>query len=221
MKKQKTKLTKREKIEEEKDKDIWWQDSKRSGKKAIAIIVVLIFFLIAAGLASVFFSQKNNLSQKEIEKMKAELELTRKNNQADLDLLREKLDAAQKELNQDEEIKNQKIIIEGSLGYPGSFIPEDMTICAEKIGNTNNQICTQKHITDKKYKYGVGYKLEVAPGDYNVYATVLTWQGYRAYYSDFVTCGLKYSCASHEPINIKAEGGKNLEGIDPTDWYKQ
>ncbi|MDD5731322.1 MAG: hypothetical protein PHU42_00265 [Patescibacteria group bacterium] len=214
-------LTKKELLQEEKDKDIWWQDSRRNGRKAIAIIVVLVFILIAVGLVSVLFNQREKLSQKEIDKIRAEMELVKKDNQAELDILQTKLDAAQKKLDQAEEEKNRKVVIEGSLSYPGSVVPADMTVCAQDLKDAKNLVCTKEHITDKKYTYGVGYKLEVIPGSYNVYATVSGWQGYQAYYDEFVSCGMKYGCTSHTPIEVKAERGKNLDGIDPIDWYKQ
>ncbi len=41
---------------------------------------------------------------------------------------------------------------------------------------------------------------------------------YRAYYSDFVTCGLNVNCPSHQPIAVEALAGKTVTA-DPHDWY--
>jgi len=110
-------------------------------------------------------------------------------------------------------------VIEGSLGYPSESIPEEMEVCAEDI-LTKKQYCTKKHIQDKKYTFGVGYKLEVPVGDYYVFAILPSWGNYKAYYSEFVTCGLKIDCLSHEPIIVKVRANETIENINPIDWYR-
>ena len=223
MPKQKTKLTKKEILEEKKDKDIWWQDSKRNGKKVIIAIVVFILFIIVVGSTAFLFDQKNKLGEQEVAKLQKELDESKKNSQNEVNFLQEKLDAAQKKLDDVEKAKaqTQKVTIEGSLSYPGNAIPKDMQICAQDISDAKNEFCTKEQIMDKKYTYGVGYKIELPLGSYYVYATVPSWAGYKSYYDEFVTCGMKYGCASHTPIEVKVESGKNLSEIDPIDWYKQ
>jgi hypothetical protein len=118
-------------------------------------------------------------------------------------------------------------VIEGSLSYPSEFIPPDMTICAENLA-TKKIYCTNKHLKAKKYMYKVGYKLEVPPGDYHVYAYLPDpakygasySKDYRAYYSEFVKCGMSVDCPSHAPITVKVKSGETVSGIDPMDWYK-
>jgi hypothetical protein len=118
-------------------------------------------------------------------------------------------------------------VIEGSLSYPSEFIPPDMTICAENLA-TKHIYSTNKHLKAKKYKYKVGYKLEVPPGDYHVYAYLPDparygagySKDYRAYYSEFVKCGMTENCPSHAPMVVKVKSGGTVSGIDPMDWYK-
>lgn len=215
------KLTKKEILEEKKDKDIWWQDSKRNSRKAIAILIVFILFIVSICSTALIYNGKNKVGEKELTKLQKELDETKKNAQNDADFLQGKLDVAQKKLDDIEKEKTQKISIEGSLSFPGNAIPKDMQICAQDIVDAQNEFCTKDQIVDKKYTYGLGYKIEVPAGSYYVYATVPTWTGYKSYYDEFVTCGMKYGCASHTPIEVKAESGKNLEKIDPIDWYKQ
>ncbi len=111
--------------------------------------------------------------------------------------------------------ENSSGTIEGSLGYPSDFIPIYMKVCAEKIG-TKELYCTGAHIKDSKYRYGEGYKINLPPGDYYVFAT---FQGDKAYYSDFVTCGFKTDC-SHNPIKVTVIAGEIIGDVDPQDWYK-
>jgi len=109
-------------------------------------------------------------------------------------------------------------IIEGSLGYPSEGIPEDMEVCAENI-LTKKQYCTRKHIQDKKYTFGIGYKLKVPVGDYYIFAILPSRRDWRAYYSEFVICGLKVNCPSHKPIVVKVRANEIIENINPIDWY--
>lgn len=113
--------------------------------------------------------------------------------------------------------------IEGSLSYPGEFIPE-LEVCAENI-KTAEEFCTYEQIEDKKYMYGYGYKIEVPEGSYQVYAQLIetededAYADYKAYYSEFVTCGLEYDCPSHNPITVEVSAGETVTDVDPHDWY--
>lgn len=129
-----------------------------------------------------------------------------------------------------DETNKQFGFIEGALGYPSEGIPP-LEICAENI-TTQQKFCTQKNIEDKKYTYGKGYKLEVPPGNYYVYATgegsfgdpvtgkIINAPPYKAYYSEFVTCGFSVNCPSHQPIIVTVTSGQTTDNIDPQDWYK-
>ena len=119
--------------------------------------------------------------------------------------------------------KAKTATIVGSLSYPSDQIPTDLKVCAENIA-TKAEICTRKHIERKN---GTFYELRVPPGRYHVYAqhtdpsldySESQPMDYRAYYSDFVTCGLSVSCPSHRPIEVEAVIGKCAKA-DPHDWY--
>jgi hypothetical protein len=118
-------------------------------------------------------------------------------------------------------------VIQGSLSYPSDFIPLDMTVCAENLA-THQKSCTKNHLKGKQYTYKVGYKLTLPPGDYHVYAYLPHPakygagfpKGYRAYYSEFVKCGMRVNCQDHRPITVKVRSGARLQGIDPMDWYR-
>lgn len=111
--------------------------------------------------------------------------------------------------------------IEGSLGFPSEGIPEAMIVCAENI-DSNQTTCSNDQLKSSKYTYGLGYKIEVPIGNYHVYAYVPGFnQDYKAYYSEFVTCGLSVDCVSHNPIVIQVSAGSTQENVDPQDWYAQ
>jgi hypothetical protein len=99
-----------------------------------------------------------------------------------------------------------------------------MIVCAEAV-NSKSIHCTDKRIVNRK-RGKVTYRLRVPAGSYYVFATIVNGEepvdnvrGYRAYYSEFVKCGLSINCPSHEPVKITLRAGQTLTGINPGDWY--
>lgn len=43
----------------------------------------------------------------------------------------------------------------------------------------------------------------------------------RAYYSDFVICGLDAKCRSHKPIVVEVTAGAAVKSVHPQDWYNR
>lgn len=113
--------------------------------------------------------------------------------------------------------QTQTGFIDGSLSFPSERIPPQ-EVCAESI-KTQQKYCTSTNIENDKYQYGKGYRLEVPEGDYYVFATS-GGPDYKAYYSEFVTCGFSVNCSSHQSIIVKVFSGKTTSNIDPQDWYK-
>jgi len=110
-------------------------------------------------------------------------------------------------------------LITGSLSYPSEGLPPDLQVCAENLA-TKEINCTEEKIRDEKYIYGLGYQLEVPAGKYFVYALTDWRKGYRAYYSEFVACGLKENCLSHQPLVVQVNPGKTTSSINPWDWHR-
>lgn len=112
--------------------------------------------------------------------------------------------------------------ISGELAYPSDEIPPDLKICAEHV-ESKQVICTAKHFYKEPNTY---YAIAVPAGSYRVFAqhtdpsrfSADRGSDYRAYYSEFVTCGYQASCPSHEPITVEAVAGKTARA-DPNDWY--
>ena len=115
-------------------------------------------------------------------------------------------------------------IITGALSYPSDFDFPRMIVCAEAVDSRRIH-CTDKRLTNRR-SHKVTYKLIVPAGSYYVFATIVNgddpaevYGGYKAYYSEFVKCGLSVDCPSHEPIKVTVRAGRTLTGIDPGDWY--
>lgn len=114
---------------------------------------------------------------------------------------------------------NELGFIEGSLSFPSETIPSNMIICAREVAS-EKQVCTDKQIVGEQFTYRVGYQLAVIPGTYEVYAYLPEDPDRRAYYNEFVTCGLSAECESHEVIEVTVAAGETVTGIDPQDWYQ-
>jgi hypothetical protein len=112
-----------------------------------------------------------------------------------------------------------KGFIEGSLSFPSEGIPENMFVCAETTEG-EKVICTDNQIKDEEFQYGVGYKLEIEPGTYFVYAKTPD-SDYKAYYTEFVNCGMSVDCDSHKKIMVEVKNGQITSEVDPGDWYIQ
>jgi len=108
-------------------------------------------------------------------------------------------------------------VIEGSLSYPSEGIPPALFVCAENL-DYGEAYCTADHVKDRRFLYGEGYRLTLPVGRYLVFARLPDGLP-RAYYSEFVTCGLRPPCSSHTPIVVAVAAGAVIEGIDPGDWY--
>jgi len=109
----------------------------------------------------------------------------------------------------------QKGSISGYLIYPSEGIPQDVGVCAQSMDNSKFIYCV-KQIRDKKYKSGVGYQMDLDVGNYYVYAF---YKDMRAYYDEFVICGLKATCKSHTKIPVVVTAGSVQDNILPHDWY--
>lgn len=109
--------------------------------------------------------------------------------------------------------------IEGPLSYPSEVIPDTLQVCALNLADSE-EICTQTQIQDQKFTpTGVGFRLEVPAGKYHVYSYLTTQPEYKAYFSEFVLCGLSFECGSHTPVEINVYPGITTPDVKPHDWY--
>lgn len=111
-------------------------------------------------------------------------------------------------------------VIKGQIGYPAEESPKQ-TVCAENINNSKDV-----HCVDVKGGKELAYSLEVPAGTYNVYAKIVDTEGtqteVRAYYNEFVKCGLSADCpeSGHSKyIDVEVANGQTVSGVNPTDWY--
>jgi hypothetical protein len=105
--------------------------------------------------------------------------------------------------------------IEGQLMYPSCELPDDLQVCGEET-SSGQKICTRPFVRED----GIAYRLELPAGRYRVYSVSESARpGYRAYYSAFVTCGLRVECVDHAPLAVQVGPGQLIAHVDPADWF--
>jgi len=101
--------------------------------------------------------------------------------------------------------------ISGTLSYPSEFIPAQR-VCA--IGLKDDEEYCQQTTAGAST-----YVIAAPAGDYWVYAALDgDATGKRAYFSEFVLCGLNAECKDHTPVKVAVLPGK-ASAADPQDWY--
>lgn len=114
-------------------------------------------------------------------------------------------------------LTNEKTgFIEGDACYPSDYIPANLKIYAENLTTAKIYMVPLTDINDPNiFTEMTKYRLRVPEGNYNVYAVTnhMNKSDERAYYSEFVTCGLNVKCPSHESITVKVSAGKTTKRL--------
>jgi len=187
----------------------------RFGGLPITAVLVLMLLSAIAASGSLWYWQSQLPSNSSADPTQAD------QLQAEISSLRGQITALQKDVAYENETAIAPVspsevsatgTIEGKLAFPAEGIPADMEVCAQNL-TSQQETCT-------KEKTPAGYSLKVQTGAYHVFARVKSFNpNYKAYYSEFVTCGLNNTCLSHAPIEVKVEAGKTTSSINPHDWY--
>ncbi len=199
--------------------------TKKSKFPVWVILLIVLGLCISCsgvmGLGGYYLYHRAQEKAEEAEEAAAELD-------EELEDLEEELNSSGDDSDQEEELDTYRWeeesdgtgTIEGSLSYPSEYIPPEMQICAEDV-NSSDEYCTTDHIQDSKYTFGYGYQLEVPYGSYYVYA-YMSDINYKAYYNEFVECGMSVDCSDHTNILVTVDSFQDhATGVDPMDWYGQ
>ena len=104
--------------------------------------------------------------------------------------------------------------IEGIVDFPDSeSFPQSLMVCAQDI---SDMAIYCRNNFDKKNKSP--YVLQVPEGSYQVFSSIREFGSYRAYYNEFVKCGMTKECKSKKPIIINIKAGSTAKEINPIDW---
>ena len=101
--------------------------------------------------------------------------------------------------------------IAGALSYPSEAVPAQKVCAADTA--SEKQFCVQT-VTGE-----TAYEVRAPAGTYWIYATAADDpSGRKAYFSEFVRCGLAASCKDHSPIAVETSATSTVRA-DPQDWY--
>jgi len=102
-------------------------------------------------------------------------------------------------------------MVTGTLAYPSEVLPAQR-VCAVDLA-TDKEYC--RHAAEGE----AAFTIAAPAGEYWVYAVLPDdASGKRAYYSEFVRCGLSTECKDHTPVTVVVEAGTDAEA-HPHDWY--
>jgi|ERR1035437_5522638 hypothetical protein len=119
--------------------------------------------------------------------------------------------------------------ITGKLTYPSDAIPRDMVLCVKVITLANEPTyCSNDRaarlregkITFKLNYRAASHEISLPAGSYHLYATTGEMQGVKAYYNDFIKCGMNVNCTSKRPIAVKVRPGQITRGITVGDFWE-
>ncbi|MFT3745940.1 MAG: hypothetical protein QM785_16845 [Pyrinomonadaceae bacterium] len=126
-------------------------------------------------------------------------------------------------------VEAQSGTISGKLVYPGDGIPRDLVVCAKSIDvNTAVMYCSNgkaSSLRAAKVRFKLNFRTAVyeavlPAGTYQLYATTSEMPGHKAFYNDFVRCGMSVHCHSKRPISVKVDTGQRVKGITIGDFWE-
>jgi hypothetical protein len=110
--------------------------------------------------------------------------------------------------------------ISGNLTYPSDYIPPDMVLCVE---SSSKVICS-----NSKNKSGfvfrinttsASFQITLPPGKYYIYGLTKEMRGVKAYYNEFVRCGMNVKCKSKKKIRLDVKAGRTIRAITVGDFW--
>ena len=108
----------------------------------------------------------------------------------------------------------------GKLTYPSDYIPPDMVLCVESPGKAVCSNSTSKPgFVFRINTRAASYEITLPAGKYHLYGRTSEMQGVKAYYNEFVKCGMDVKCKSKRKIQLDVKAGKTIRGITVGDWY--
>lgn len=118
--------------------------------------------------------------------------------------------------------------ITGKLTYPGDGIPTDLVLCVKSVNlyaeptfcsNDRSSRLREGKVAFKLSHRAASYEISLPGGTYLVYATTGEMPGVKAYYDEFIKCGMTVRCKSKRPINVKVRPGQTTAGIKVGDFW--
>jgi len=113
-------------------------------------------------------------------------------------------------------------VITGTTLYPSDFNPAQ-TVCAQAVSDPSWTKCVD--VPEQVSAVVPVFRIAVPAGVYWVYAVITDpadlglQESPKAYFTQFVTCGLRFDCNDHSKIGVTVGSGQTVTDIWPHDWY--
>ena len=186
----------------------------------VTILVILLLCCIASMVAYYLFSK--DLWREEPVIQDSTSSSTTTVTTQEVEIQTDEDEQADDVIVEEEIIPEETGTIKGKVGFPSEYMPSQK-VCGENV-STNITICSEEiKGTNEPDFNGLNYTLELPVGKYFVYAKVTdqsdNFYNEKAYYTDFVVCGLDVSCTSHKYVVVEVGLNTQQTNIDPIDWY--
>lgn len=118
--------------------------------------------------------------------------------------------------------------ISGKLTYPGEGIPRDLVLCVKFLDVVNAPVYCSNNSRTRLSSASISFKLNISgasyvvnlpSGNYLIYATTAAMSGVKAYYDEFIKCGMSVNCTSKRPITVKVKPGASVGNIMVGDFW--
>ncbi len=108
--------------------------------------------------------------------------------------------------------------IEGSITFPAEDLPDGFTVVAEEVA-TGREFATDQIIYDSKYRFGVGFIINVPPGNYYLYAFEPDAADFKAYYDEHMQSDFEIN--SYEKIVVPVMEGQQFADVLVGNWWRE
>lgn len=105
-------------------------------------------------------------------------------------------------------------VVTGAVSYPSEVLPADLEVCAHPEGSAQRaMVCTRTFVADSSSASGVGYRLRLPEGRYEVFARTEQLPNVRAYALSPRRDGAMV------PMQAAVRPGEVTSGVDANGWY--
>jgi len=118
--------------------------------------------------------------------------------------------------------------ISGKLTYPSDGIPPDTVLCViDAASNGSAAICSNAgrkalltaNVAFKLNFRSATYEVSLPAGSYFIFSMTREMSGHRAYYNEFVKCGMSVECKSTKRIAVRVKPRITTRGITVGDYW--
>ncbi len=118
--------------------------------------------------------------------------------------------------------------ISGKLTYPSDGIPRDLVLCVKFLDVANTPVYCSNNSRTRLSSASISFSLNISrasyvvnlpSGSYQIYATTSAMPGVKAYYDEFIKCGMNVNCTSKRPITVKVKPGATVGNIMVGDFW--